>query len=208
MNKGVLVAIVVGVLVIGGYLIISNSKKGYQPSVPVSPESSQQESSSEALKDKEESKQDSFQEQGSPVQPEEQSSQEESSQGTSTDQKEPGQDSDDQSQAPTTQEENTVVYTDEGFSPNTLEIKKGESVIFKNESSRAMWPASDIHPTHRIYSGTSLIEHCGSDLEDTAFDACQGIQPGDFWSFRFEKAGTWGYHDHLRPDLTGTIVVR
>jgi plastocyanin len=109
------------------------------------------------------------------------------------------------SQAPAVKEK-VVTYTNSGYSPNTLTIKKGETVTFKNQSSRSMWPASAIHPTHRVYSGTSLDEHC-PDTTGTAFDACKGYLPGESWSFTFNKAGTWKYHDHLNPGATGTIVV-
>jgi len=102
--------------------------------------------------------------------------------------------------------ENVVVYTNSGYSPNTLTIKKGETVTFKNQSSRSMWPASAVHPTHQVYSGTSLSEHC-PDKTGTAFDACKGFLPGQSWSFKFDKVGTWKYHDHLNPSATGTIVV-
>ena len=103
-------------------------------------------------------------------------------------------------------EKYVVIYTDTGYLPNTLKIEAGETVTFKNQSSQAMWPASDLHPTHRLYSGTSLAEHC-PDTEGTAFDACTGIQPGSSWSFTFNKKGTWKYHDHLNPSFTGTIIV-
>lgn len=115
-----------------------------------------------------------------------------------------------QETTPTTQAtsgQNIVTYTDSGYSPSVLRVKTGEIVVFQNNSSRLMWTASAVHPIHSIYSGTSLSEHCGSDLEDTAFDACQGIQSGDSWSFRFEKIGTWKYHNHLNPGDTGTIIV-
>jgi plastocyanin len=99
-----------------------------------------------------------------------------------------------------------VSYTDSGYSPSTITIKKGETVTFKNESSRSMWPASAVHPSHRVYSGTSLEEHC-PDTAGTAFDACKGYSPGQSWSFKFDKVGTWKYHDHLNPSATGTIIV-
>jgi plastocyanin len=103
--------------------------------------------------------------------------------------------------------ENVVVYTHSGgYSPRTLTVKKGETVTFKNQSSRSMWPASDVHPTHRVYSGTSLDEHC-PDTTGTAFDACKRFLPGQSWSFIFNKTGTWKYHDHINPDATGMIVV-
>lgn len=102
--------------------------------------------------------------------------------------------------------ENVVIYTDSGFSPSTIRVKIGATVTFKNESSKAMWPASAIHPSHKVYSGTSLQEHC-PDINRTAFDACTGIQPGNSWSFTFQKKGNWKYHDHLNPGNTGTILV-
>lgn len=96
--------------------------------------------------------------------------------------------------------ENVVIYTNAGYSPATLKIKKGETVIFKNQSSQSMWTASAMHPTHQVYPTT------GGCLGST-FDACKGVQPGDSWSFRFDIAGTWKYHNHLPPINTGTILV-
>src|SRR3989344_1262656 len=45
----------------------------------------------------------------------------------------------------------TVTYTKDGFSPNTIEIPKGATVEYKNESGSQMWVASAIHPTHSLY---------------------------------------------------------
>lgn len=98
-------------------------------------------------------------------------------------------------------EEKVVTYTDAGYSPSTLRIKKGETVTFKNQSSQSMWTASAFHPTHRVYPTT------GGCLGST-FDACQGIQPGNSWSFKFDISGTWKYHNHLNPGDTGTIIVQ
>lgn len=102
--------------------------------------------------------------------------------------------------------EKIVIYTDSGFSPSALSIKKDETVIFKNQSSRSMWPASAMHPTHRVYSETTLDEHC-PDTTGMAFDACAGILPGSSWKFIFNKTGTWKYHDHLNPTNYGAVVV-
>ncbi len=99
-----------------------------------------------------------------------------------------------------------IVYNEAGYSPASLEVKVGTIVTFKNQSSRSMWPASAMHPTHRVYSGTSRSEHC-PDTAGTAFDACKGFLPGESWSFTFNKVGTWKYHDHLNPRSFGTIVV-
>lgn len=95
---------------------------------------------------------------------------------------------------------NTVTYTDAGYSPTTLQVKVGETVTFKNQSSRSMWTASGKHPTHLLYPTT------GGCIGST-FDACAGIQPSNDWSFRFDILGTWKYHNHLNPSDTGTIIV-
>ncbi len=94
-----------------------------------------------------------------------------------------------------------VTYTDNGFSPATVTINKGETVAFKNNSSRDFWPASAIHPSHAVYP-----EKGG--CIGSKFDACKGISSGGSWSFTFNSAGTWKYHDHLKADFTGTITVQ
>ena len=99
------------------------------------------------------------------------------------------------------EEANVITYTDTGYSPSDLEITAGETVIFKNESQQSMWPASAMHPTHKDYPTT------GGCLGST-FDACMGVQPGDSWSFKFDIAGNWKYHDHLSPKNFGTIIVK
>jgi len=88
---------------------------------------------------------------------------------------------------------NVVTFTGNGFEPSTLTVKAGDTVEFKNESGDDFWPASNVHPTHLLYPG---------------FDAKKPVLPGDSYSFTFEKKGTWGYHNHLTPDVTGTIVVK
>lgn len=99
-----------------------------------------------------------------------------------------------------------VTYTDSGFAPSTLTIKSGDTVTFNNESSSGMWVASGMHPSHIVYSGTSLQEHC-PDTANTAFDECQSVQSGESWSFVFNKVGAWGYHNHMRASSFGKIIV-
>lgn len=100
----------------------------------------------------------------------------------------------------------TIEITSAGFSPNTLTIKTGDSIIFLNTDSNQHWPASAFHPTHAAYDSTTLSEHCPNP-DMTAFDACHGLEQGETFTFRFNKTGRWGYHDHLNPSHTGTIVV-
>ena len=85
-----------------------------------------------------------------------------------------------------------VDYDGTQFSPKTVNIKVNDWVFFENQSSAAFWPASDPHPTHTNYPG---------------FDALKAIAPGGEYKFQFTKVGTWGYHNHLNHDITGTVIV-
>ena len=94
-----------------------------------------------------------------------------------------------------------VEITSSGFSPKTLEISQGDTVTWTNKGSASSQPASAIHPTHTVYpeSGGCI---------GSKFDACRGLAQGESYSFTFNQKGTWGYHDHLSPSRTGTIVVK
>ncbi len=85
-----------------------------------------------------------------------------------------------------------ISYTDTGFEPATVEIEVGDTVRFVNKSSRMMWVASAIHPTHVLLPG---------------FDQLEGVDVGGRYSFTFDKVGEWKYHNHLSPTMTGTVVV-
>lgn len=99
-----------------------------------------------------------------------------------------------------------ILYSDSGYSPSTLKVKKGETAIFKNTSSKMMWTASAVHPTHKGYPGTD-IAFCGKQTLVVMFDACKGYGPGESWEFPFNEQGTWKYHNHLQPSHLGTIIV-
>jgi len=86
----------------------------------------------------------------------------------------------------------TIEVSKDGFSPNEVTILKGDVVFFISTGEEAHWPASNIHPTHEIYS---------------EFDSRKPIKVGEEWSFRFNKEGQWTFHDHLNPQFTGVITV-
>lgn len=87
----------------------------------------------------------------------------------------------------------SITYTDDGFDPSEIgPVPVGTTVTFVNESNGEMWPASDVHPTHEILS---------------EFDAQEGIQPGGSYSYTFNEAGSWDFHDHLNSTQTGTVIV-
>ncbi len=97
--------------------------------------------------------------------------------------------------------QDVVTYTDKGFEPAQVTIRKGSAVTFMNRSSMPMRPAADPHPAH---TGYPVPGGCVASL----LDSCQNIAPGTGWSFRFDAAGTWGYHDHLRPSFKGVVAVK
>lgn len=101
------------------------------------------------------------------------------------------------------QEDNVVRYTDSGFEPSEITVEQGEDVTWIDESNNPMWVASDQHPSHTQYDGTSLNQHC-EDGESDTFDQCS---EGEEYEYRFEKAGTWEYHNHEFAAHGGTVVV-
>lgn len=113
--------------------------------------------------------------------------------GTSLEGSEPVNDTPDAPILPSATKTVTVTYSDTGFSPKTVMIAKGDTVRFVNESSRRMWVASDLHPTHDIYP---------------AFDDKKAIEKGQVYTFVFDQIGTWNYHDHARASMVGTVIVK
>lgn len=94
----------------------------------------------------------------------------------------PGQ----QSQSETSKIETvTVIYDDNGFSPQSVEIAKGSTVNFVNKSSMPIWVASDPHPEHTDYPEFDTPRVLG-----------RMPQMGEDFSFTFDKVGTWKYHSH------------
>lgn len=86
----------------------------------------------------------------------------------------------------------TVEMTPDGFEPAAVTIDVSSAVIFVNKDKEAHWPASNNHPTHEIYP---------------EFDPRKPIQPGQSWSFRPTRTGTFKYHDHIFPHKRGILEV-
>ncbi len=86
----------------------------------------------------------------------------------------------------------TVSYSGTSFSPASVSIKVGDTVVFKNNSAGNFWPASNPHPTHSAYSG---------------LDAGSAVAAGGTYSFTFTKTGQWSYHNHPNASQGGTVVV-
>lgn len=102
-----------------------------------------------------------------------------------------------------------VTLTDAGFSPASVNVTRGETVRFINESSRGMWVGADEHPTHTEYDGTSTREHCARGANTNgSFDQCASVGRGEYWDYTFTKSGTFGYHNHVGASSVGTVIVR
>jgi plastocyanin len=80
-----------------------------------------------------------------------------------------------------------ISITPNGFDPATITIKKGTDVTWTNNSAQSR----------------SIV----GDQENSGLGTGQPIDQGSSYSFVFDKAGTYTYHDPQQPSLKGTIVV-
>ena len=88
-----------------------------------------------------------------------------------------------QSETPTA----AVTAKDNGFSPATIKIQKGQDVTWTNES----------HAPLQIVG----------DLKTTGLQQSEAISPGETYSFTFDKTGTFNYHDSSNINHKGTVIV-
>lgn len=99
----------------------------------------------------------------------------------------------------------TVSYNGSSFSPSSITVAKGGTVTF-SDTAGSMWLASDPHPTHTGYDGTSRNTHCATGYSGPKpFDQCS---TGSSYTFTFTKTGSFGYHDHMNSGAHGTVVVQ
>ena len=99
-----------------------------------------------------------------------------------------------------------IRYADGRYVPDTVHISVGQEVVWVNESDALFWPASNIHPTHAAYPGSSITK-CGTSEQQKIFDACKAHGSGVEYSFVFTEEGMWRYHDHINPRAVGTVIV-
>jgi len=88
--------------------------------------------------------------------------------------------------------QNVVTLTQSGFNPSTITIKVGDSVTWVNKSGQQATVNSNPHPTHTNYPPLNL----------------GGFADGSSLTLTFPTPGTFGYHNHLNPSETGTIIVK
>ena len=92
----------------------------------------------------------------------------------------------------TTQSAATITYSDSGYSPSTITVKSGDTITLKNTSSQSVQFDSDPHPVH---------------TDDPELNVGE-VAVGQSTTFKVVTKGTHGYHNHLNPGQTGTIVVQ
>jgi plastocyanin len=85
-----------------------------------------------------------------------------------------------------------LTYTDEGFSPKSLSVKAGTTIKIMNKSAGPLEFSSDDHPTHTKHPEFNLMT----------------IQAGGEEALEVKTTGTWGYHNHLKAQDSGTITVK
>jgi len=95
-----------------------------------------------------------------------------------------------------------ITFTDNGFVPSTVTVKKGQTVRWANNSGSKVWPASAVHPSHAVYPQKSASDCLGS-----SFDACRGLAQGESWDFTFNYVGEWKFHNHLNASQWGAVIV-
>lgn len=112
------------------------------------------------------------------------------------------------------------VHAGTGFAPHRLTVKAGETVTFVSKATAPVWPAGNPHPTHDAYPseayarpgdqakafGSKACVEYGIRKGDV-FDACRLLLPEQTFSFTFTEPGKWEFHNHVRPEHTGTITV-
>ncbi|MBI2599905.1 cupredoxin domain-containing protein [Candidatus Daviesbacteria bacterium] len=94
--------------------------------------------------------------------------------------------------SPDQTQKNTITVTANGFSPSEIIVKVGDTVTWVNSDSEQHQVNSSPHPTHTDYQPLNTVGLIGA---------------GESKSLTFPTAGTYKYHDHLNPQLTGTVTV-
>jgi plastocyanin len=78
----------------------------------------------------------------------------------------------------------TVSITATGFSPETVTIRPGDTVTWKNTDTTA----------HQIVSDTGLFKS-------------NKLQPGESYSYRFDVEASYSYHDAMKTSTSGVVDV-
>ena len=84
-----------------------------------------------------------------------------------------------------------VVRIDKNFNPDRIEVKVGDTVIWKNFDSDSHTVTSDFRPV---------------EPQEGGFDSGV-ILSGGSYEYTFVKLGTYKYYCKVHPEMMGTVVV-
>ena len=93
-----------------------------------------------------------------------------------------------------------ISYTERGFEPTKVTLKKGQSVRFANNSGEELWIAAASTAGSPPYPGMS---DCGG----STLDSCKTLQPLEFWEFTFSQSGTWHFRNNLNKERVGSVTI-
>ena len=91
-------------------------------------------------------------------------------------------------------DEHKVDITDTGFVPMKVDVKVGETVLWKNT-------------TEKEHSVTADDKSGGNADDKPLFDSGP-IKPGAVYQHTFDQAGTIGYHCSSHKEMKGSVVVK
>ena len=79
-----------------------------------------------------------------------------------------------------------------GFFPGTVKVKVNSDVLWTNEDSAGHSVVSNPHPSHTDLPG---------------LNSKANISQNGTYSYRFDTAGTYKYHDDVNPTFNGVVIV-
>lgn len=85
-----------------------------------------------------------------------------------------------------------IRITPKGFEPSTLTVKKGTKITWTNSDNTLHQVAANPYPTGKNLPG--LKSEILNDAQQYTYVA--------------NKAGSFGYHDQLKPTVNGVIVIQ
>lgn len=80
---------------------------------------------------------------------------------------------------------NSIAIKDFAFSPPEITIKKGETVVWKNEDS----------------APHTVVSDSGNEIDSPS------LSNGQMYSHTFNTAGTYAYHCSIHPNMKARIIV-
>ena len=86
----------------------------------------------------------------------------------------------------------TIVFTDDGFTQDTYTFPAGTAIRVDNQSEMDLQFSSDSHPTHEDHSELNM------DV----------LSAGEAGTFTPPGKGTYGFHDHINDQYTGTLIIK